>query len=86
VGLAGVLVADDVTTVLSGTVTSGDTPLRGVAGYVDAVTLVSTGVCTIRASQAGNANFNPAPDVERSFAVVAANTLERLYLPVVRRS
>ena len=33
------------------------------------VTLVSAGICSIRASQAGNATFASAPDVERSFGV-----------------
>ena len=33
------------------------------------VTLHSTGTCTIRASQAGNANYQPATDVTRSFVV-----------------
>ena len=36
------------------------------------VTGVSAGTCTIRASQPGDALWNPAPDVERSFAVVGA--------------
>lgn len=33
------------------------------------VTLLSTGTCTIQATQAGNASFNPAPSVAQSFAV-----------------
>jgi len=33
------------------------------------VTLVTTGACTLRASQPGDAAFNAAADVERSFAV-----------------
>ena len=33
------------------------------------VTLVAVGTCTIRATQAGNASFDAAPAVERSFAV-----------------
>ena len=33
------------------------------------VTLTSTGVVTIRASQAGNANYNAAPNVAQSFTV-----------------
>ena len=33
------------------------------------VTLVATGTCTIRATQAGNGSFNPAPPVSQSFAV-----------------
>lgn len=33
------------------------------------VTLVSTGTCTVQATQAGNGSFNPAPPVAQSFAV-----------------
>lgn len=38
-----------------------------VAG--NTVTLVTTGTCTVRASQAGNANYNAAADVDQSFTV-----------------
>ncbi len=34
------------------------------------VTLTAAGTCTVTASQAGNANYNPAPDVARAFNVV----------------
>jgi hypothetical protein len=33
------------------------------------VHVVKTGTCTVRASQAGNDNYNAAPDVDRSFTV-----------------
>lgn len=33
------------------------------------VTLLTTGTCTLQATQAGNASFNPAPPVAQSFAV-----------------
>jgi outer membrane protein OmpA-like peptidoglycan-associated protein len=36
------------------------------------VTLISTGVCSITASQAGDATYGGAPDVTRSFQVTAA--------------
>jgi alpha-tubulin suppressor-like RCC1 family protein len=36
------------------------------------VTLVTTGTCTLLANQAGNASFNAAPQVSRSFTVLAA--------------
>ena len=36
------------------------------------VTLIAVGACTIRASQAGNATYAPAPTVDQSFAVSAA--------------
>lgn len=52
------------------------------------VTLVGTGACNLVASQSGNAVFNPAPLVARSFGVKAADTpgaVQTLYLPVVSR-
>ena len=36
------------------------------------VTVIALGTCTLRASQAGNASFQAAVDVERAFAVTAA--------------
>lgn len=45
------------------------------------ITLVGTGTCTVTASQAGNANYNAAPDVVRSFTVTAW-TLVGFYQPV----
>ena len=36
------------------------------------VTLVATGTCTLRASQAGNANYAVAANVDRSFAAIPA--------------
>ena len=38
-----------------------------------AVHLVSTGTCTIRASQAGNSNYNAATNVDQSFTISPAN-------------
>jgi hypothetical protein len=35
----------------------------------DTITLTGAGAVTVRASQAGNSNFNPAPDVDQSFTV-----------------
>jgi hypothetical protein len=35
--------------------------------------LVSTGTCTVQANQAGNATYNAAPPVNRSFTVSKAN-------------
>jgi hypothetical protein len=37
------------------------------------VTITGAGTVTLRASQAGNDNFNPAPSVEQSFTVAKAN-------------
>ena len=38
------------------------------------VTLTGAGSCTITASQAGDANFNPAPEVPRTFSIARADT------------
>ena len=43
------------------------TPVCTVSG--NTVTIVAAGTCTIQASQAGNANFNAATNVNRSFTV-----------------
>src|SRR3989475_79122 len=37
------------------------------------VTLAAAGSCTITASQAGSSNFNPAPDVPRTFSIAKAD-------------
>jgi hypothetical protein len=39
------------------------------------IMLVGAGVCTVTASQAGNANYNPASTVTRSFTVSKANQM-----------
>ena len=46
-------------------------PVCSVSGTT--VTLLSPGPCTVRASQAGNANYSPAPDVDRSFGIANFN-------------
>jgi Regulator of chromosome condensation (RCC1) repeat/PASTA domain len=38
--------------------------------YVGVVYITSGGFCTVTASQPGGLNFNPAPDVSRTFAIV----------------
>ena len=53
------------------TFTSGTTPVCTVSGT--SVTFVATGTCTIRADQAGNASYNAAPQVSRSFTVSQGN-------------
>jgi hypothetical protein len=37
------------------------------------VSFIGTGTCVINANQAGNANYNPAPQVQQSFPVAKAN-------------
>lgn len=69
----------DATFVLSATTSSGlpvafasDTPtVCTVAG--DTVTIVGAGTCTLRASQAGDATYDPAPEVVVSFVVAKAD-------------
>jgi hypothetical protein len=50
------------------------------------VTLVTTGTCTIRASQGGNANWNAAVNVDQSFTVLDLAVLDidgnKLYRPL----
>jgi hypothetical protein len=43
---------------------SGDCTIAGTT-----VHLTSSGSCTVTASQSGNANYNPAPNVSRTFAI-----------------
>jgi hypothetical protein len=45
------------------------------------VTILAVGQCTVRASQAGNNNYNPAPYVDRSF-VIGAWTANGFHQPV----
>jgi hypothetical protein len=45
----------------------------GCAVSGDTLTIVSGGTCTVLATQPGDANYNPAPDVEQSFNVAPAN-------------
>jgi hypothetical protein len=52
------------------TLASSTTGVCTVSGGT--VHIVSTGVCTITASQAGNANYNAATDVTRSFTIGGA--------------
>jgi hypothetical protein len=47
---------------------SGPCTVLGISVHV-----TGAGSCTIRASQAGNANYNIAPDVEQSFTIAKAN-------------
>ena len=49
---------------------ASDTPaVCSVSG--SSATLISAGLCTIRASQSGNGTFNAAPNVTRSFTLIA---------------
>ena len=50
------------------------TPTMNMTG----VTLVGDGVCTVRAIQMGNGNYNPASAVERSFTVVPVQAVVAL--------
>jgi len=44
------------------------------------VSLLAAGLCTLRASQSGNATYAAAPDVDRSFNV---KPVKRVYLPLI---
>jgi hypothetical protein len=52
---------------LTVTLTSTTTGVCTVAGFV--ITAVASGTCSITASQAGNANYEAAPDVIRTFSI-----------------
>jgi hypothetical protein len=60
----------------SGTASSGLTVTFGASGNctvtVATVHLTGAGSCTITASQAGDANYNAAPDVPQTFTIAAA--------------
>ena len=49
---------------------NGDCTVTG-----DVVTLTGAGSCTITASQAGDSNFSPAPDVSRTFSIARAKVI-----------
>jgi hypothetical protein len=51
----------------------------------NSVTLVAAGTCSIRASQPGNAAFNPAPSVTRSCDVGVTVPQELLHLPALEK-
>ena len=52
-----------------------------VSGNV--VTLVAAGSCTIRASQAGNASYAPAANVDQSFAIIGALLSQTINFPAI---
>ena len=62
-----------VATATSGLTVSFSSLTAGVCSVTGAsVHLIAAGTCTIRASQAGNANFNAAADVDQGFTVLKA--------------
>jgi hypothetical protein len=65
-------VAPTTTSSLTVTLTSTTTGVCTVAGFV--ITAVETGTCSISASQAGNANYEAATDVIRTFAITPPAT------------
>lgn len=70
IGSAAFSVSASATSALAVSFTSTTTSKCTVAGST--VTLVATGTCTIAANQAGNANYNAAPQVTQSFTVTSA--------------
>jgi len=62
---------------LNGTATSGlaasYTPTGNCTVSGNQLTLTAIGTCTVTASQAGNANYNAAPDVSQTFVIHLAN-------------
>jgi hypothetical protein len=66
---------------VSATATSGLTVTFGASGNctvtVATVHLTATGLCTITASQAGDSNYNAAPDVSQTFNIVIDAKLDQ---------
>ncbi len=62
---------------LSATASSGLAVSFGATGNCSVsgnlVTITGAGSCAVTASQAGNASYNPAPNVPRAFSIVKAN-------------
>jgi hypothetical protein len=71
IGTAPFVVSATASSGLSVTLTSTTMPVCTVSG--NTVTIVALGTCTIQAAQAGNANYNAAAIVSRSFTVAKAN-------------
>ena len=69
---------------------TGNTPgvcTVSAPGGIPTVTLIATGVCSITATQDGNALINPATPVTQSFSVTGqgGGSEQKIYLPVVLR-
>jgi hypothetical protein len=62
---------------VSATATSGLTVSFAASGNCTVlgttVTIIGAGSCSVTAKQAGNGNYNPAPDVERTFSIAQAD-------------
>ena len=71
IGTAPFVVSATASSGLPVTLTSTTMPVCTVSG--NTVTIVALGTCTIQATQAGNANYNAAAIVSRSFTVAKAN-------------
>ena len=68
------------------TFTSGSTSVCTSSGTNGSVfTFVSAGTCVVDANQAGNANWNAAPQAQQSFAVAKGNQTVTLHLDRARR-
>ena len=62
---------------------SGSPSVCSVSGST--VLFVASGTCVVRANEAGNASYQPAPQVEQSFTVVPPPSDRRSRSPRVRR-
>ena len=72
-GAAAFNVSASTSSGLTVTFTSTTTPVCTISGTK--VTIVAASLCTIQASQAGDAMYAPAPNVSQSFAVTRANQI-----------
>ena len=72
-------VAPTASSSLTVTLTSTTTGICTVAEFV--ITAVASGTCSITASQAGNANYEAAPDVIKTFATKATQSITFTFFP-----
>ena len=60
------------------TIDGSATAVCTIAGST--VSFIGAGTCVINANQAGNANYNPAPQVQQSFAVAQGDPDDQLHV------
>ena len=66
------------------TIDASATSVCSISGST--VSFLGVGTCVIDANQAGNANFNAAPQVQQSFAVGKGDADDQLHVDALRRA
>jgi hypothetical protein len=77
IGTAPFVLTATASSALTVTLSSLTTTKCTVSG--NTVTLVAVGTCTIRAAQAGDATYAAAPNVDQSFTITSALTIQYMY-------